>query len=199
MHMYCTGCTCIFCWAWTWAWDWVPLSRNCCGQCRWTLPLTASMYCSHNNTLVKIPNPGNGGYTDHLSVYRPRWQPWLQEQTVSGGAAGAGSVRRSCRSRQCHEELQEQSVRRSCRIRQCQEELQDQTVSDLSPDSVVDTEGSTSLQKNWLQPSSCGDEFKGAHTEVCKENNKICLISTGFNYLIQDPQHKVGQQNYLVI
>ena len=30
----------------------------------------------------------------------------------------------------------------------CQEELQDQTVSDLSPDSVVDTEGSTSLEKD---------------------------------------------------
>ena len=33
------------------------------------------MYCSHN--LVKIPNPGNGRYSDHLSVYRPQWQPWL--------------------------------------------------------------------------------------------------------------------------
>ena len=52
-HMYCTGCTCIFCWAWPWAWDWVPLSRNCCAQCRCTLPLTATVYCSHNNTLVK--------------------------------------------------------------------------------------------------------------------------------------------------
>ena len=81
MHMYCTYCTCIFCWAWPWAWDWAPLSRNCCGQCCCNLPLTATMYCSHNNTLVKIPNPGNGRYTDHLSVNRPRWQPWVSAIT----------------------------------------------------------------------------------------------------------------------
>ena len=75
MHMYCRGCTCISYWAWTWAWDWAPLSRSCRGQCRCTSPLTATIYCSPNNTLVKIPNSGNSRYTDYFSVYRLRWQP----------------------------------------------------------------------------------------------------------------------------
>ena len=75
MHMYCRGCTCISYWAWTWAWDWAPLSRSCRGQCRCTSALTATIYCSPNNTLVKIPNPGNSRYTDYFSVYRLRWQP----------------------------------------------------------------------------------------------------------------------------
>ena len=75
MHMYCRGCTCISYWAWTWAWHWAPLSRSCRGQCRCTSALTATIYCSPNNTLVKIPNPGNSWYTDYFSVYRLRWQP----------------------------------------------------------------------------------------------------------------------------
>ena len=78
MHMYCRGCTCISYWAWTWAWDWAPLSRSCRGQCRCTSALTATIYCSPNNTLVKIPNPGNSRYTDYFSVYRLRWQPWVK-------------------------------------------------------------------------------------------------------------------------
>mgnify|MGYP007123548417 CR=1 FL=1 len=78
MHMYCTGCTFISCWAWPWAWDWAPLLRNCCGQCCCTSPLNDTIYCSHNNTLVKIPNPGNSRYIDYFLVYRLRWQPCSQ-------------------------------------------------------------------------------------------------------------------------
>ena len=66
----------------TWpSWKWTEADLS---QSRWSCGhdfiasgvLNLYSILSHNNSLVKILNPGNNRYTNYFSVYQLKWQPW---------------------------------------------------------------------------------------------------------------------------